>query len=66
MSDIPENLPENKEPAEGSRENLNPPPEGSPADAIGGGGRQTGAPTPRPRPNDPPRPQRETHTNKKS
>src|SRR3954465_5048058 len=61
MADIPENTPENKEPAEGSRETVEQsidrpasqsqergkrgPLDGSTSGTIGGGGRESGGPT---------------------
>jgi len=54
--DIPENTPENKEKAEGSRDK-NGPLDGSTSGTIGGGGAETGGPTPHPKPPDMP------HTN---
>src|SRR5436190_3774710 len=54
MAHIPENIPENKEPAEGSRDTTNAPLDGSTSGTIGGGGKETGGPTDRPHPADPP------------
>jgi hypothetical protein len=51
---IPENRPENKEPAEGSRETTGAPLDGSTSGTIGGGGRETGGPTERRQPGDSP------------
>lgn len=55
MGDVPENRPENKEPAEGSRETTGAPLDGSTSGTIGGGGRESGGPSDRPRGDDPPR-----------